>query len=305
MNRTLAGTLLVLLSTLGYATFPIFSKLAYRGGVATFDLLTWRFILAAGLMWLVFPLWRRQAALRTLTRRDLIVLGGLGAWFALSALTAFEALARIPATSYTIIINIYPALVALISFVLGERLPVLSWLAIGLAFIGCVLTAGAELDLSHPLGVLIAVANALTIAIYMSVAGRQTKHIPGMASGVLIITATMLTLLIGAGVHGLGTPPTQTGWAGTVGVALFGTVVGITALLAGMTYIGPSRAAILSAAGPPLTVALAAIFLGEQMHPIQYAGGTLTVISLLLLQIKPRPGGQPAAGVVVGVPGDD
>jgi uncharacterized membrane protein len=164
MNRTLTGTLLALASAGGYAFFSIFAKLAYRAGVAVFDVLTWRFILAAAIIWLAFPLWRKRARLHQITRQDALTLLLMGVLFAFAAWVAFVALARVPATTYTMLFYTYPAMVALISLALGERLPLTSWLAIGLGLIGCALAAGARIEVGSFWDISLPLINAATIA---------------------------------------------------------------------------------------------------------------------------------------------
>ena len=59
MNRDLVGTMLVLLSTAGYAFFSIFAKMAMTAGIQPFDLAVWRFAVAAAIFWASFPVWRK------------------------------------------------------------------------------------------------------------------------------------------------------------------------------------------------------------------------------------------------------
>jgi drug/metabolite transporter (DMT)-like permease len=284
MNRTLTGTLLTLSSAVGYAFLPIFTKLAYRTGMAVFDVLVWRFILATAIVWLAFPLWRKHARLGALTRRDVATLLGIGALFAFCALVAFLALARVNATAYTMLFYTYPPMVALLSFVLGERLPVTSWIAVGLALVGCILAAGKDVVIENLWCILLPLINAAAIALYTVLAGRYTRHIPGLASGFMVITVSFVIFIVAAVFHGLGAPPSTAGWLDMLGISVFSTIVGIVALLIGITIIGPSRSAIVSTIGPPITVILAAALLGEQAEPLQYVGGALILASILLLQ---------------------
>lgn len=288
MNRTLTGTLLALASAGGYAFFSIFAKLAYRAGVAVFDVLTWRFILAVAIIWLAFPLWRKQARLRRLTRQDAWTLLLMGVLFAFAAWVAFLALARVPATTYTMLFYTYPAMVALISLVLGERLPLTSWVAVGLGLIGCVMAAGARIEIDSFWDVSLPLINAATIALYTVVAGRCAKNIPGLTSGFAVITISFAIFIIAAPFQGLGVPPSPAGWMALLGLSILSTIIGIVALLAAITIIGASRATLLSTVGPPVTVVLAAVLLGEKIGGIQYVGGLLILASIILLQMNHR-----------------
>ena len=71
------------------------------------------------------------------------------------------------------------------------------------------------------------------------------------------------------------------------------TFTAITWYFAGLTRIGPTRASTLSTVEPAVTVALAAIFLGERIAPMQMAGGALILAAVVLLA---RAGAQDARG---------
>lgn len=308
MNRNLTGTILVLLAASGYALLPIFAKLAYSTGIGALDLLIWRFVIAAGLMWLAFPVWRRQARLGGLTRRDVLTLLGLGALFAIVALMAFLALERIPATLFSMIFYTYPAIVALISLALGERLPGTAWLALGLALAGCTLTAltaSEALVIDDPLDLAFPLLNAAAYAVYLVIAGRRTGHIRGLASGVLSMTGSLGSLLIAGLVVGVETPPQPQSWLVIAGLALFSTVFTIMAMFSGIARIGAPRAAILSTIEPPLTVLLAALVLGERAGVLQYAGGALILASVFLLYLPGRGRAEVAEAVEVAELGQD
>lgn len=288
MNRTLTGTLLALASAGGYAFFSIFAKLAYRAGVAVFDVLTWRFILAAAIIWMAFPLWRKQARLRQLTRQDALTLLFMGVLFAFAAWVAFLGLARVPATTYTMLFYTYPTMVALISLALGERLPLTSWIAVGLGLLGCVLAAGAKIEIDSFWSISLPLMNAAAIALYTVVAGRRAKNIPGLTSGFAVITLSFVIFIIVAPFQGLGVPHSLAGWMAMLGLSVLSTIIGIVALLASITYIGASRATLLSTVGPPVTVILAAVLLGEKIEGVQYVGGLLILASMVLLQVNHR-----------------
>ena len=53
----------------------------------------------------------------------------------------------------------------------------------------------------------------------------------------------------------------------------------------GVRRVGAQRAAIGSTVGPPTTIALAAIFLGERLNPWQLLGSGLIVASVLWLSL--------------------
>jgi drug/metabolite transporter (DMT)-like permease len=88
---------------------------------------------------------------------------------------------------------------------------------------------------------------------------------------------------------GLALPPSMAAWGSLVVIAVVSTVVALRALLAGLARIGPGRTAVLSALEVPLTLGLAAAFLGEGLGARQWAGGGL-ILGAVLLQNIAMPG---------------
>jgi drug/metabolite transporter (DMT)-like permease len=181
-----------------------------------------------------------------------------------------------------------PAFVALLSFALGERLSIGSWLAVVLALVGIGLILDVQLavesinDLAWP------IINAIIVAVYLVGAQRATRHIPGLTSGIFVISGACLTLLAIGAVRGITLPQSADAWLPVLGIAFFSTVIGIAAMLAGMRYIGAPRASLLSSASPPATLILASIILREHLAFIQYVGGGLVLASVLLVNLPAR-----------------
>ncbi|MBI5931431.1 MAG: DMT family transporter [Chloroflexi bacterium] len=288
MNRTLSGTLFSLASAAGYASLALWVKWSYHEGLEALDILTWRYIFGSILVWSLWPLIRDSAALNTLNRRQVLTLIGLGALFVWISLMAVMALNRIPATTYTLILYTYPALVAIFSFFLGERLPLGAWFSVGLALVGCALTAGGQLDVNKPMDIFFPFANAAFYAVYLIIAGRYTRKIPGTASGIISLTSSAFVLLPLITVRGLQTPNSLNGWVVLVCLATISTVLPILTMFAGIARIGASNAAIVSTIEPLITITLAALILREKASTMQYLGGVLILISVVLLQVIMR-----------------
>ncbi len=55
----------------------------------------------------------------------------------------------------------------------------------------------------------------------------------------------------------------------------------------GVRRVGAQRAAIGSTVGPPTTIVLAALFLGERLNGWQLLGSAMIVVSVLLMSLRP------------------
>ncbi len=112
-------------------------------------LLTWRFVFAALVAWLLLLATASgRRSLRSIGRRRLVILLGLGALYVGNAGSFTAALATVPVPLVSIIAFLYPALVAVLSVRFVRRLEGRrAWVALGVSTLGIALAVGR-----HPVG---------------------------------------------------------------------------------------------------------------------------------------------------------
>jgi drug/metabolite transporter (DMT)-like permease len=283
MTRTQQGLLFILLAAGGYAMLPIFAKFGYAEGFQPLDMLTWRFLLAAPVIWLLAM--RQRPDFKILPLRNLLLLGLM---FSVMAMQAFFSLERIPASTYIVITYLYPGFVALFSLFEGERLPLFGWMALALSLVGVALTvpdfaSGLGGD---PFGLFLAFINGLTYAFYIMLSNRLLRGATALSwVSALTITGALLVFLSILPFRGLTIPQTTNGWLIVAGVAVISTALPIFSFYAGVQRLGPPQTAILSTLEPVLVVLLSFVLLGETMQPVQLLGGVLIITGALLLQM--------------------
>jgi drug/metabolite transporter (DMT)-like permease len=288
MNRTQRdGLIFVLIAAAGYSCLPVFVKFIRDAGMPPLDIATWRFTFAMPIFWLLIALRRSPASGKRLPRVGLLALGVL---FTSATITAFWGLERLPAGTFIILFYTYPAMVALISMFLGERLSAQSWLA--LALIGTVLTVpnlGAGLNVDDSVGVILAIVNALIVSVYFIFNNRLLRGHTALApASAWSVTGSFLVFFALSLARPVMWPTETSTWGLLLALAIISTVTPVFFLTIGLNKLGPSKAAIASTFEPVLTAVWAAIFLGEQMQPIQLLGGALILASVILLQIPRR-----------------
>src|ERR687895_814247 len=121
MSRS--GALYCLASAAGFGAMGVFGKLAYDEGVTVGTLLSTRFVLAAALFWLILVCARGGIReLRSLSRRDLLIAGALGAvGYGAQAGAYFAALDRLDASLLALLVYTYPVLVAVAAIAIGRE----------------------------------------------------------------------------------------------------------------------------------------------------------------------------------------
>jgi drug/metabolite transporter (DMT)-like permease len=289
--------LLLFLSATGYAFLPILTKIAYNeAGMQPLDFVIWRFLFATPCIWLLLLVSGGLHGAGTLPRFQLL---GAGAVFAAGALCSVLALARVPASTYTVLIYTYPAIVALMLLVIGERLAVRGWLALAITLVGVLLTVPNvrdALNVQDNSGVWIALANSAAYALYIVLSSRILRgHSNLGAASALSITGTLLALLLLVVGRGLTPPATAQGWLVMLGVGTVATVLPTFTFYAGMKHVGAGQAAIFSTLEPVLVLMLSFLLLREQMVMIQIVGAALILAGALILQLNPHRPSQTAA----------
>jgi drug/metabolite transporter (DMT)-like permease len=262
-RRRALGIALAAVSACGYGSGPLFAKSVYGAGLDWLALLYWRFLLAGLLVWawaILVP--ANRAGLRALPRRRVVALLGLGAFFVANASTYYAALQYISASLASLIVYIYPALVAVLSIRFGHglhgRRP---WAALGIVSAGVALTLGGIETHPEPIGLVLAVSSPCIYAVYIVLAARlagerrgetandrtggdgaETR--PAVAAAVMI-SATFVVVALLAVATGEPIVPWRVpggAWYGLAGIAVFSTAVAISAFYAGAARIGAAQA---------------------------------------------------------------
>ena len=266
------GLLLVALSTVAYGVLPILGKVAYAAGVEALPLLAWRYVIAAALIALLERGPRPPL-------RERLRLWAIGSVFVFNSIAYFRALELIPATVTALVLYTYPVMVALLAAVVGvERLTGRAFLAAVGAFAGCALTAaGAPLgERLPPAGIALALLAALVYASYIVLSSRYGIGVPARVLALhLAQAAAVLCVAFALASGGLSLPPDPRGLLAVAGIGVVSTVVAMTAFLAGMALVGPTRASILSSLEVVVTLVLALLLLGERLAPWQWLGALL------------------------------
>lgn len=288
MKSSRSGILYIFVAVVGYSMLPVFTDHLLKADMQPLDIALWRYAIALPVFWLL-SLARRPDALK-LPRLGLLVL--LGPLLGLAAVVAFFGLGMIPAGTYSVIFYTYPAMVAIISLLLGERLSAWGWVALAITLVGIALTAP---DFSQGLsgenfsGVVLALVNALAVAVYFILSSHLLRgRINGFASAIRAsawtVTGTMIALIATTAVSGFDVPPNGDAWLNLLLLAVISTVMPVFTLNVGIQKLGATQAAIFGTIEPLLTAFFALLFLGQEMQPIQWAGGLCIIGSVILLQ---------------------
>jgi drug/metabolite transporter (DMT)-like permease len=279
-SRRWLGVLLIVISAACFGTLAIFARLAYAAGANPTTTLLLRFAVAGGVLLVVMAVLRRPLP-RGRLLLSLILMGGVG--YVGQSLAYFTALTFASAALVALLLYLYPALVTLLAALfLKERLTRVKLLAVAVALAGSALTIGRAAG-GSPVGIALALAGALTYAIYIVAGSRVMARAEALSASTVIILAAAVVYVPVVALQGPAWPRTPGGWLAVGGMAVVATVIAIVTFFAGLKLVGPSTTATLSTVEPVVTVTLAALVLGEQVTPLQLAGGALILSAVVVL----------------------
>ena len=283
------GVVIVLISATAFGMNAILAKLAYRSGLGTSQTLAFRFVLGAVGMWAV-AIALRQNPLR-FTRRQLLTLIALGGiFYTAQSLMYFTALRTLPASLCVLIAYVYPSQVAIAGWLFLRR-SISAWQAVALvgSFTGVLLlVGGAHFQVAWAL--VFAIAAPTVYTAYILVGENVMNGIPAVGASAVIISGAGLAFSAIAALQGeLALPATAQGWAVAFAFALIPTMIAISLFLAGLPRIGAARASLLSTWEPVVTVVLAVILFGDSFTVVQFVGGLLILVAVIL-QAGPEAG---------------
>lgn len=277
------GATLVIISAFSYGTVPILAKLTFRNGVSLPEFLSWRFGIAAAMLWIAVALTDRR--LPSPKRWVPFALMGAVGYGGQSA-AFFAALQRIPAATTALLLYTYPVIVTIAAAVIfREALTTRKILAIVVAFAGTTLVVQGQLNGISPIGLAFALTSAVIYSAYILFGSKLFAGEPPIAAAATVMSSTAIAyVIVFAATHQLEIPASASQAGMIAGVALIGTAIPVLAFVVGMPRIGPSRASILSTIEPAVTVVLAGVILVEPLRAIQLLGAFLIIASVIVLE---------------------
>ncbi len=286
------GFIWILLAAAGFSVMPSMVKITYlHSALQPVDIAIWRFLIAAPLMWLLVIAGRRSASARRQSDAPVKQVFLIGILLSAAVLAAFFALQRLPASTYIVLFFTYPAMVVLLSVLLGERLGCRAWLALALALTGVVLTVPdfSGLNVGDMFGVALVLGNAAIVAVYYILSKRALNGVLDMSgSSAWMMLGTLLVMLLLVPLRGLEMPGNPLTLLLLIGIATLGTVLPVFAINLAIQKIGAARASLISTVEPPLSMVMSMLLLGEAIFALQWLGAALIIGSVIVLQFRPR-----------------
>jgi len=277
------ATLLIVVSALCFGSISTLTLLTTRAGVPLLTAMAWRYLLGATLLALAAPI----SQLRLVPRNrilQLMLIGGVGQ--ALITYLSLRALDYIPVGPLAFLFYTYPAWVALIAAIRKtERLTPLRVTALVLALTGVAIMVGAPTEKLNPIGVTLAIVSALLYSVYLPALEHVQEDIPALLSTFLLIAGAAISFILAALFTGeLFLPQGAAVWSNIFLLAFVSTIIAFSALIKGLSVLGPVRTAIIATVEPFFTAVLGVLILRNQFSTSTLIGGVLIAAAVLVIE---------------------
>lgn len=300
LPQTWAVALLLMTSTL-FAANHIGARLAFDDGVGVPLAVMVRSLFATTLM-LALVLWQRQRLAVAPGKWRWILL--LGLMVGGQSLSLYSAVARIPVAVALLLMNTWPILLALLTWILGGSRPsrgmviVMSIILVGMVL---VLDAPAWLEAPSTLGpqwlpgVGLALSAAMFFAVAIWVTENRLSGMNGAVRSAFTMMIIMAVLVLGAGFGllpgPLSMPQSGQGWIG-LGVLMVCYGVASTLVFVLVPRLNMPRNAPVMNFETVASLLLGYLILGQALGSIQLLGGALVFGSILWLGFAPAARGR-------------
>lgn len=233
----------------------------------------------------------KRAAVKNLQPNQWVQLVLLGiVYYAITQGAQFVSLAYLPAAPVTLLLNLSPILVALLSSVtIREQLSAFQWVGVGVSTIGTIIFFfPVDLPINGMIGLVAAVVAVLANSV-SSLMGRKINRQrtldPLIVTFVSMGIGGVLMLGTGVAVQGLGTLHLQQ-WIIILVLAIINTGFAFTLWNNTLQTLSAVESSLINNLMLPQIVILAWLFLGESLDVRQIFGLVLVALSTLIVQLR-------------------
>ncbi|PKN93736.1 MAG: hypothetical protein CVU44_07935 [Chloroflexi bacterium HGW-Chloroflexi-6] len=289
-STRLTAILQALLVTVLWSTSWVLIKIGLRNDLPALSFAGMRYSMAfLFLVPAVLASPRERAVLKSLTRRDWLILAGLGViTYSFAQSAQFISLAYLPSAMVSLLLNLSPAAVGIMSiFWWNERPNRLQWLGIALSLAGTLLYF---LPIAEGGLALAGIVAALVALLTNSAATLFGRHI-NLKSHLTPLTITFVSMGIGSGLmllsggmlYGFGNP-SLSDWGIIAWMALVNTAFAYTLWNHTQRSLTPVESSIINNLMMPLIAFFAWVFLGETLSIKEIWGLVLVGVGVLIVQ---------------------
>ncbi len=283
MNPRLRGTIEISIASAGFGFLGIFGKWAFSSGLSVGEFLSYRFTLAALLLWIFLllfkPQWIRLSAKQTVIAALLGVFG-----YAFFSTLYFEAIEGLSVTLAALLLYTYPFWVNVFShFFTHDKISKKEALCLIAASLGLVLLLWGHIEVKNIWAIAAGLGSAISYAIYVLLSGRLQKNVRPISSSLYVITFGAIALSLFHRPHFEAVQSLTSFQASCIfGIALICTILPLTLELAALQKLKSTEVALLMMIEPMTAAIMGALIFHESLSLRQLLGALVIAGALVV-----------------------
>jgi drug/metabolite transporter (DMT)-like permease len=171
---------------------------------------------------------------------------------------------------------------------LRQRIPVVAWVAAGVAMVGLWLVSGAGGDFDMRGDGLVFVCSISLAAHILATASAVTRYDVGALLAVQLGVVGLITLAIGAVAGDLEAPEGSTVWSALIVCSLIASALGFFVQTFAQQHSPPARTALILAAEPAFAGFFGWMLNDERLSATGWLGAVLIMTAIVAVEIVPR-----------------
>ncbi|ASD62625.1 EamA family transporter [Bdellovibrio bacteriovorus] len=290
MNPRLRGSLEISVASVGFGFLGIFGTWAFESGMKVGELLSYRFALAAVLLWIFLLLFRPSWV--KLNLRQTIIAALLGIFgYAFFSTMYFIAIDGLSVTLAALLLYTYPFWVNVFShFFTQDKISRKEALCLVAASSGLILLLWGHIEVRNIWAVAAGLGSAISYAIYVLLSGRLQKDVRPISSALYVITFGALALSLFHHPHYSEIKNLSHIQASSIlGLAFVCTIIPLTLELAALQKLKSTEVALLMMIEPITAALMGALIFHERLTPVQIVGALIIGAALVTNTLYSRP----------------
>ncbi|MCA9900821.1 MAG: DMT family transporter [Ardenticatenaceae bacterium] len=278
------GLLWGVLSPIFLGIVPILAKVAYAAGVNVLTVVAFRTVIAAVFLWAGMAIFRKELIRSSLPAvlSSMIAgaINGLGSIFFYTSLTRIDAsLGQLVNISYLVFVTVFLRLA-------GQTISLLTLFRTALTIGAIYLLTRGSAGPADWLGVGMMLFAAITYAVQLVLSQRIMMDIPAPTMTLYAITAMAVVVTIAWFFAPVDLRLVSSdGWQ-AIGLMALVTALSRLTLFLGVKAMGSIQTALLGVFEVVVTIAIAAVFLGERLTLLQWAGAAVLLASIFMVRFE-------------------
>lgn len=282
MNPRLRGTIEISLASMGFGFLGIFGKWAFQSGLSVGEFLSYRFTLAALLIWIALLLFKPDWV--KLTKKQLFIAASLGIFgYAFFSTLYFEAIKGMSVTLAALLLYTYPFWVNIFShFFTHDKISGKEALCLVAASFGLVLLLWGHIEVHNIWAVAAGLGSAISYAIYVLLSGRLQKNVRPVSSSLYVISFGAIALSLFHRPHFADVQNLSSFQVSCIfGIAVICTVMPLTLELAALQKLKSTEVALLMMIEPLTAAFMGALIFHESLSVRQLMGALIIAAALV------------------------